>query len=120
MTSTGEAVAAAAADDVTLAADAIADMEVADVGSNFADELMTNHERNGDCLLGPGVPFVDMEICPADASCQDPDLHIVDADLRLRHILYPKSPLRMCFDQCLHTTPSSLRDVTKLYVAQRN
>src|SRR5215472_8561055 len=104
MTSTSEAVAAAAANDVTLAADAIANVEITDVGSNFHDfayKLMTNYERNRDCLLRPRVPFVNVQVCSANAGCEDPDLHIVDADLRLGHILYPKTTLRMRFDQCL-------------------
>ena len=65
----GHAVAAAAADDVPLAADEVARLEVGDVRADLddlADELVADDERHRDRLLRPGVPLVDVEVGAAD------------------------------------------------------
>jgi hypothetical protein len=83
MAAPGEAVAAAAADDVAFAADDLAGEEVVDVGADlddFADELMPHGHRHGDGLLGPGIPFVDVQVGAADAGLADLDEDVVDAD----------------------------------------
>ena len=88
----GHAVAAAAADDVALAADDVARVEVAHVRADIddlADELVPDHERHRNRLLRPGVPRVDVEVGAADAGLPHPDQHVVDADLRLRDVLEP-------------------------------
>src|SRR4029079_5595638 len=77
----GHAVAAAAADDVPLAADDVAGAEVAYVRpdlDDLADELVADHERDGDRLLRPGVPRVDVEIRAANPGFADPDERVVD------------------------------------------
>ena len=69
----GQAVAAAAADDVPLAADDVAGREVVDVGADLddlADELVADHHRHRDRLLRPGVPVVDVHVGAADAGAQ--------------------------------------------------
>ena len=66
----GQAIAAAAADDVSLAADDLAGVKILDVRADlddFADELMADDHRHRDGLLRPGVPFVDVQIGAADA-----------------------------------------------------
>ncbi len=55
----GQAMTAAAADDVALAADDLAGVEVADVGADLddlADELVAHDERRFDGRRRPGVP----------------------------------------------------------------
>ena len=90
----GEAIAAAAADDVPLAADHIAGKKVGHIRADFddlADELMPDDHRHGNRLLGPGVPFVDVQIGAADAGPIDADQHVVDADRRHGHFFEPQA-----------------------------
>ena len=92
----GQAVAAAAADDVPLAADDLAGVEVVDVRADLddpADELVADDHRHGDRLLRPGVPVVDVHVGAADAGAQHLDQHVVDADRRHRHLLEPEARL---------------------------
>ena len=105
MPAAGEAVAAAAADDVPLAADDVADVKVLDIRADFddpADKLMAHHHRHGDRLLGPGVPFVDVHVGAADAGPQDLDQHIVDADLGHGDVVEPEARLGVFFDEGFH------------------
>ena len=90
----GQAIAATPADDVPLAADDVADVEVLDVRADLddlADELVADDHRHRDRLLGPGVPVVDVQVGAADAGPQDLDEHVVDADLRDRHFFQPEA-----------------------------
>src|SRR5437870_100380 len=83
MPATGKAIAAAAADHVPLTADDLAGVKVFDVRAglhDLANEFMAHDERYGDRFLSPGIPFIDMQVSAADASAQDLDEHIVDAD----------------------------------------
>ena len=55
------------------AGDDFAGVKILDVGADLddlADEFMPDDERHGDGLLGPGVPFVDVQIGAADAGAQ--------------------------------------------------
>src|SRR5207249_9705164 len=79
----GEAVAAAAADDVALAAHEVAGMEVGDVRADLLDrpdELVPHDERRVDRAGRPGIPGLDVEVRAADARLVDPDEDVVDAD----------------------------------------
>ena len=58
--------------------------------------------RHGDRLLRPGVPVVDVHVGAADAGAQHPDQHVVDADLRLRHVLQPQPGLGPALHQRPH------------------
>ena len=81
--SAGEAVAAAAADDVALAADEVARVEVAHVGADLddlADELVADDEGRGDGLRRPRVPRLDVQVRAADARPMDPHEDVVDPD----------------------------------------
>ena len=101
----GHAVAAAAADDVPLAADEVAGREVADVRADLddlADELVADHERHRDRLLRPRVPAVDVEVGAADARRADPDQDVVDPDLGLGDVLEPEPRLGLALDERLH------------------
>ena len=102
----GQAVAAAPADDVALAADDVARREVGDVRRrprrSSPDELVADHQRDRDRLLGPGVPVVDVQVGAADPGPVDPDQHVVDPDLRLRDVLEPQAGLGVGFHECAH------------------
>ena len=90
----GQAVAAAAADDVALAADDLAGMKVRDVRADLddlADELVADHHRHGNRLLRPGVPVVDVHVGAADAGPQHANQHVVDARFGHRHLFEPKA-----------------------------
>src|ERR1035438_752927 len=101
----GHAVAAASADDVTLPTDPVANLEVCHVRAdlhNFADKLMADHQRNGDRLLRPTVPLIDVQVCAADCRQQNADFHIVDAQLRLLNVFNPQTALGAGFNKSFH------------------
>ena len=101
----GEAVAAVAADDVALAGDDVAFAEVVDVGSGAddpADELVADDHRDGDGLLRPGVPVVNVHVGAADAGAQHLDEAIVDPHLRDGHVLQPEADVLLPLDQRPH------------------
>ena len=57
-------------------------MEVGDVGADggdFADELMADDHGDGDGLLGPLVPLVNVDVGAADAGLADADQDVVNA-----------------------------------------
>ena len=79
MASSGPAVAAGAAHDVTLAGDQVADAHVAHTrthGDDLAAELVADDERRRDGAGGPVVPRLDVQVGAADAGAQHPDQHI--------------------------------------------
>ena len=101
----GEAVAAASADDVTFAADDLADGEIFDVGAggdDFADELVADGEALLDGGAGPGIPLVDVEVGATDAGVEDTDFYVVDADLWFRDVLQPEAAFCAGFYESLH------------------
>ena len=101
----GETVAAAPADDVAFAAHDLAGEEVRHVhadGGDFPDELMPDDHRHGDRPLRPGVPFVNVEVGPADAGAIDADEHVVEAAFRFRHIFQPEAGFAFRFDEGFH------------------
>ena len=83
------AMAAAAAHDVALAADDVADDEVLDVAAelhDLADELVADDERRRDRPGRPRIPRLDVQVGAADARLAHPDQDVVDADLGHRHV----------------------------------
>jgi len=76
MAAAGEAVTAMATDDVPFAADDLTGEKVFDVRAHLhdlADEFMAHHHRNGNSFSGPFVPFINVDIGPADAGAIDAD-----------------------------------------------
>jgi len=101
----GQAVAAAPAHHMSLGADQITHVEIVHVAADLddpADELVADHHRDLDRLLGPGVPVVDVHVRAADRGLHDFDQHVVDIDSRLRHVLHPEADLCLAFDQRFH------------------
>src|SRR5439155_12028659 len=100
-----QAIPASAADHVTLAANDLADVEVLDVGADLddlADELVADNHGDRDRLLGPGIPFVDVQVGAADAGAQDLDKDIVDADSRDWNLIQPQANVGFLLDERLH------------------
>ena len=58
-------------------------------GHNFAAEFVSGNQRRMDAVLSPAVPVINMKVSAADASAQDSDQNIVDADGRLGYVLEP-------------------------------
>ena len=86
----GAAIAAMAAGDVTLARDAIADLEAAHFAAEFDDLariFVPDGHGHRDGFLRPGIPVVDMHVGSADRGLPDLDEHIVVADCGLRDVL---------------------------------
>ena len=122
MPSAGEAVAAAAADDVAFAADDVAGMKVVDVGADLddlADKLVADRHGHGDGALRPLVPVVDMDVGAADAGVADADENVVDADGGLGNILEPQTGFCACLYKSLHLRPP-LRDGSFSHSFQRD
>ena len=92
MTTSGETVAASSADDVALAADDHAGLEIGDVrsdGGDLADEFVADDEGNRDGRARPVIPIVDMDIGTANACLQDADQNVVDPDGRFGRVFDP-------------------------------
>jgi hypothetical protein len=105
MAATCEAVSTATAYHVTFTADDFAREKVVNIIAdryNFTDKFMADDHGDRNGLLGPSVPFVDMQVGPADSSAIDADQHIVDTVLGNRDLFQPQAGLRMAFDQGLH------------------
>ena len=58
--------------------------------------------RHGDGLRRPVVPLVDVQVGAADAGAQDLDEHVVDAELRLGHVVEPEPAFGPALDQRFH------------------
>lgn len=101
MASSSQAIAAASADHVTLAADDVAAKEVADVRADFndlADKLVADGHRYGYRLLCPLVPLVNVNVRAADTGVVHPNQHVVDADRWLGDTFKPKPPFGLPLD----------------------
>ena len=88
----GKAVAAPPTDHVPLAADDLAGPEVLHVAADVddaADEFMADDQGDGNRLLRPGVPGVDVHVGAANPGAEDFNQHVVDAHLWLGHVLQP-------------------------------
>jgi hypothetical protein len=76
--------------------------KIGDVGTNFddfANELMANHHRDGNGLLRPIIPAVDMQIGAADGGAPDTYQDVIDPDRRNRDVLQPQSGLGVLLDE---------------------
>ena len=107
--------AALHADDVALAGDALADLEIAHVAADLDDLagiFMADDHRHRNRLLRPGIPFVDVDIGAANAGLAHLDQHVVLADGRHGLALgQPQAGLGLQFDESFHGDVQGLRDV---------
>ncbi len=101
MPASGTAVAAMTAGDVTFAGDPLADFEALDFAADLddlADKFVADSHGDGNGILAPFVPIVDMDIGAADGRLFDFDQDIIVSGLRFRHILHPDAGLRFGFN----------------------
>jgi hypothetical protein len=112
MAPAGQAVAAAAAYNMTLPAYDIAGEKIADIGTDFHDpphKFMADGHRHGNRGLGPGVPFVDMDIGPADSSAENLDQDIVDANGGPLDFFEPQTLFPLALYQGFHNIYDNLK-----------
>src|SRR4029077_9813145 len=105
MTPPGQTISAMPAGDMTFANDEIAFGKTFDVIAypiDFADELVTDCHRDGDCLLGPGIPVIYMYVGSADGGLENANEHIVAANFGHRPFLEPQTRLGFGFHDRLH------------------
>ena len=94
-----------AANDVSLRRDRFARNEIADGAADLiddADEFVSDDHGDGDRLLSPRVPVIDVDVGPADRSLLDPDENIVRSHFGDRHFFQAKSRFGPPFYECLH------------------
>lgn len=78
------AVFAFTTDDMAFSRNTVSRLELGDVSANFlddTDEFMADNTRRFDGRLGPGIPFIDMEIGSTDRGMGDFDKDVVRAYL---------------------------------------
>ena len=101
-----QTVTTCSADNMPFPADNFAGMKVGDVRTNFdhfPDKFVANRHRNGNRPLSPGIPFVNVDVRPADPRLQNLDQDIVDTDRRFWNVLKPQANCRFSLDQSLHS-----------------
>ena len=101
----GHAVTAASTDDVPFAADDFTGMKIVDVGTDgdyFANEFMTDDQGHGDGALGPFVPVMNVQVGAADASAENADENIVNADFGFGDVFDPEAGFGFAFDESFH------------------
>src|SRR5699024_10182020 len=103
-------VAAAPAQQVTLAGDEVPDRDLGHTRTDLdhlTAELVAHHQGRPDCLLRPLVPGLDVQVGAAQAGGRDLDQHVPVPDRRLRNLGQLQTRVRPRLDQCLHP-PASL------------
>src|SRR5215831_11358745 len=106
----GAAVAAVSASDVTFARDAIADGKSAHLASDLdhgSAILMTDRHGNGNGLLRPRIPVVNVHIRSADRSFVDRNAYVVGAKDGRRNVLKFDARSSAMFDERFHMSPNS-------------
>lgn len=93
------------ASSVAFPVDDVAGVEVLHVRADFDDlahELMADDHRDRDRLLGPGVPFINMDVRAANARAQYLNQHVIGPTLGDRHFAQPKTCFGLFFNKSLH------------------
>src|SRR5580693_3952820 len=110
MTAPGETIAASSADHVTFSTDDIAGMKIGDVRSgfdDFTDKLVANRHRHRNGALRPIVPFINMDVCPANSRAAHADQDVVHTGPRHLNIFQPQPRLALALNEGFHETPLS-------------
>jgi hypothetical protein len=105
MSSSSQAVAAVATDDVSFPGDQVADLEVVNVAPDLNDrahKLVTHRHGNRNGPLSPLVPVIDVNVRSTDSRLVDLDEHIIDSDVRNGNLFQPQTGLRFRLDQRFH------------------
>ena len=99
------AVAAMAAGYMPLSGDAVADLVVTDSAAeldNLAYIFVAYGHRRLDCVLGPLVPIVDVQVSAADRDLPYLYKNVIHTDFRHRDVFHPYTRLGVFFYQCFH------------------
>lgn len=107
----GEAIPAASADDVSLTADELADLDVVYVAADFfngADEFVAYNQRGLYRLLRPFVPIEDVDVGAANRSFLDFYEDIVAGDRGDGYVIHPHSGFGLFLDECFHCSGSPI------------
>src|SRR5262249_19112078 len=105
MTAAGQTISAMPAGDVAFPDDEIAfgkTFHVIADAIDYANKLVPDGHRDGDGLLGPGIPVIYMYVGPADGGLKDADKDVIGANFGHRHFLEPKSGLGFSLHDSLH------------------
>jgi hypothetical protein len=94
MPSSSEAVSTAAAYYMPFSRDEIDDVEIVNIASDLNDpayELVTDRHGNGNGLLSPLVPVVNVHVCSADRRLVNLDEDVIDPHFRNRNFFQPEA-----------------------------
>ena len=103
MTPAGQTIPAAAADDMTLAADEVTGMKVLHIASeldNLANKLVADDESDRNRLARPRVPLMNVEVGSADSRHQDANQNVIRCDRRYGNVFEPKPRLVLALYDC--------------------
>jgi len=106
MTSSRHAIPAQPADDVPFTRNKFSGIKVDDVrsnGDNLPNEFVADDHGNGDRPACPVIPFIDMDVCAADACSRYPNQDVVDSYGRFGDILEPETFSCTGFYECFHS-----------------
>ena len=67
-----------------------------------ADEFVPDHHGDGDRLLGPGVPVINVNVGAADRTFLDADENVVRSDLGNGNFFQIEARFALTFDQSRH------------------
>src|SRR3984957_6021501 len=101
----GHAVAAPAADQVTLTAHEVAQGRLLHAGPGIQDlaaELMADNKGHRHIRLRPAIPVIDVQVSTANTSSEHSDQNVVPAHGGDWHVLQPEARLRLRLNQRLH------------------
>jgi len=110
MPAPGQAIPAMAANDMSFAADKLADFNVVYISAYFrdrSDELMAYNEGSLYCLLSPGVPVENVNVGAADCGFCDLYQDVISTDPRNGYVLHPQALFSFVLDQCFHLITTS-------------
>ena len=70
--------------------------------NDFANELMADHHRRTNGASCPFVPFIDVDVRPADARAANTNQDVIDAHRGVGDVREPEAFLRARFNEGLH------------------
>ena len=76
---------------------------------NLAAKLMPDDHRDGDRLLRPRIPLIDMHIGATDCGLADLDQNVIDIRFWNRDLLHPDAWLRLQLDESSHVAGHDCR-----------
>jgi hypothetical protein len=112
MTPSSQTVSTAAAYDMSFSRDEIVDFEIVNIVSNLNDpayELVTDGHGDGNGLLSPLVPVVNVHIRAADCRLVNLDEDVIDPHFRHRNLFQKDAGLPFGFNQGFHNVSPILR-----------